>query len=195
MTERPDVKTLWRNQKPEDDAVTLAHIHTRAETFQKRIRRGVLIEYTASVFVVLVFGSYIWFFPGWMMKTGSALIILATLFVVWQMRRRVSAQSVPDAERLELIAFIRRELVRQRDARKSAWLWYIAPFLPGMVLMMMGRWFQTHASWRSLAWDHEVIIMASVFAVLVLVGIWLLQIWAAKGLQRKIDELDASVGM
>jgi Flp pilus assembly protein TadB len=192
MTERPDVKTLWRNQEPEDDTVTLAHIHERAATFQKRIRRGVLIEYVASVFVVLVFGSYIWFFPGWMMKTGSALVILATLFVVWQMRRRMSAQDVPDVQRLELIAFIRRELVRQRDARTSAWLWYIAPFLPGMALMMAGRWFQTHASWRSLARDHEIIILSSAVAMLVLVSIWLLQRWTAKRLQRKIDELDAS---
>ncbi len=192
MTERPDVKTLWRNQKPEDDAVTLAHIHARAETFEKRIRRGVLIEYVASVFVVLVFGFYIWLFPGWMMKTGSALVILATAFVVWQMRRRVSAQNVPDAERLELIAFIRSELVRQRDARTSAWLWYIAPFLPGMVLMIMGRWFQTHASWRSLAWDHDIILMSSAVVVLVLVGIWWLQVWSAKRLQQKIDELDAA---
>ena len=96
MTERTDVKTLWRNQKPEDDTVTLAHIHERAATFQKRIRRGVLIEYVASVFVVLVFGFYIWFFPGWMMKTGSALVILATLFVVWQMRRRMSASTIGD---------------------------------------------------------------------------------------------------
>jgi hypothetical protein len=194
MTGRPDVKTLWRNQKREDDAVTLAQIHESAETFEKRIRRGVLIEYLAAIFVVLVFGSYIWLFPGWMMKTGSALVILATLFVVWQMRRRMSAQNVPDAERLELIAFIRSELVRQRDARTSAWLWYITPFLPGMALMMMGRWFQTHASWRSLAWDYEIIVMASAVAVLVIGGIWLLQVWVAKRLQRKIDELDASAG-
>jgi hypothetical protein len=82
--------------------------------------------------------------------------------------------------------------VRQRDARKSAWLWYIAPCLPGMVLMMMGRWFQTHASWRSLAWDHEIILMSSGVVVLVLVGIWLLQMWSARRLQRKIDELDAT---
>jgi Flp pilus assembly protein TadB len=194
MTERPDLKTLWRNQKPEDDTVTLAQIHHSAAIFEKRIRRGVLIEYVASAFVVLVFGSYIWLFPGWMMKTGSALVILATLFVVWQMRRRMSAQDVPDAQKLELIAFIRSELVRQRDARTSAWLWYIAPFLPGMVLMMMGRWFQTHASWRSLAWDHEVIVMASAVAVIIIGSIWLLQMWVAKRLQRKIDELDASAG-
>jgi Flp pilus assembly protein TadB len=192
MTERSDVKTLWRNQKPEDHAVTLAQIHERAATFENRIRRGVLIEYVASVFVVIVFGFYIWLFPGWVMKTGSALVILATLFVIWQMRRRVSAQNVPEAQRLELIAFIRSELVRQRDARKSAWLWYIAPCLPGMVLMMMGRWFQTHASWRSLAWDHEIILMSSGVVVLVLVGIWLLQMWSARRLQRKIDELDAT---
>lgn len=194
MTGRPDVKTLWRNQKPEDNDVTLAQIHDRAATFEKRIRRGLLIEYAASVLVVLVFGFYIWLFPGWMMKTGSALIILATLFVVWQMRRRMAAQNVPDAQRLELIAFIRHELVRQRDARTSAWLWYIAPFLPGMALTILGRWFQTHASWRPLARDHEIIIMSAAVVVLVLAGIWLLQIWVARRLQRKIDELDASAG-
>ena len=192
MTERPDVKTLWRNQEREDNAVTLEHIHERASQFQKRIRRGLLIEYVASIFVVLIFGFYIWVFPGWMIKAGSALIILAAAFAICQMRRRMSAQNVPDAQRLELIAFHRRELVRQRDAWTSAWLWYIAPFLPGMVLMGMGRWFQFHASWRSLAWDHEIIILASAFAVLVLGSIWLLQMRAAKRLQKEIDALDAA---
>jgi hypothetical protein len=194
MTERPDVKTLWRNQKPEDDTVTLAAIHEKASLFRKRIRRAVLVEYIASGFVVLIFGFYIWIYPGWMMKTGSALIIAATFFMLWQLRRRMSAQDVPDAQRLELIAFHRRELVRMRDARSSAWLWYILPILPGMALMMAGRWFQFHASWRSLAWDHEIIVVCSVGIVLALGGIWLFQSSRAKHLQKEIDALDAAAG-
>lgn len=31
------------------------------------------------------------------------------------------------------------ELVRQRDALRSAWLWYIGPLLPGLALFLWGR--------------------------------------------------------
>ena len=91
---------------------------------------------------------------------------------------------------MDLVEFHRRQLVRQRDLMKSALLWSIAPFIPGVVLITLGRWFQFHAPWRSLAWDHEVIILAAVIMALGFGVIWLVNVLAATKLQRKIDELD-----
>ena len=193
MTTEPpanDIKRLWRNQKTESTAVTLENVHERAAKFQKSVRNRNLREYIVMPLLVLVFGWYMWVFPGWMMKTGSALSIAAVLFVAWQLYRRGTAQRVPEAPGMGLVEFHRRQLVRQRDLLKSALLWYIAPFIPGTVLITLGRWLQFHAPWRSLAWDHEVIILAAVIIALGFGIIWLLNVLAATKLQRKIDELD-----
>lgn len=184
-----DIKSLWRNQKTED-TVTLENIHRSAERFQRRIRMALLIEYAATALVVVIFGFYIWAFPGPMMKAGSALVIMGVLFAVWQLQRRMAAKRVPDLSGSGVVEFHKQELLKQRDAVKSAWLWYMLPVVPGMVLMMLGRWYQFHASWRSLAWDHEVIALCVVAIVLALVIIRLLQVVRAAKLQRKIDELE-----
>jgi hypothetical protein len=184
-----DVKSLWRNQKTED-TVTLENIHRTAERFRRRALRALWIEYGASAFVVAVFGFYIWALPGSMVKLGSALCIVGVIGVVWQMRKRMAVRRVPDLSGPGLVEFYRQELLRQRDAVKSAWLWYILPAIPGMALMMIGRWYQLHAPWRSLAWDHEVIGLCVVMILLTLGIIRLLQMLRVAKLQRKIDELE-----
>ncbi len=83
----------------------------------------------------------------------------------------------------------RQELIRQRDALRSVGLWYLAPFIPGMALVMMGRWFQSHAAHRALAFDHLLILLTSGLAVLVFLAIWLLNLYGAKRLQQRIDAL------
>ncbi len=77
----------------------------------------------------------------WMMQLGAALIILATAFVAWQMHRRTATGAVPEAGEA-LRDYHRQTLIRQRDALRSLGWWYMAPFAPGMALLMMGRWFQ-----------------------------------------------------
>jgi low affinity Fe/Cu permease len=184
-----DVKSLWRNQKTEQ-TVTLENIHQTAEKFQRRIRRALWIEYGASAFVIAVFGFYIWALPGSMVKVGSALCIVGVLGIVWNLRKRMAVRRVPDLSGPGLVEFHRQALLRQRDAVNSAWLWYILPAIPGMVLMMLGRWYQLHAPGRSLAWDHEVIALCAVVILLALGIIRLLQVLRVAKLQRKIDELE-----
>ncbi|MBU6298922.1 MAG: hypothetical protein KGJ79_07465 [Alphaproteobacteria bacterium] len=189
MAERPDIKTLWRNQKTED-TVTLENIHEKAGKFQRRIHNRNRREYIGVVIVVLVFGWYVWALPGWMTKAGSALAIVAALFVAWQLHRRAPARKVPDGSGMGLVDFHRRELVRQRDALRSIWLWYILPFMPGIMLMMLGRWFQFHAAGRPLDLDHLIIVLCTVIVALVFGIVWLLNVLGAARLQRKIDDLD-----
>ena len=184
-----DLKTLWRNQQPED-TVTLENIHDRAARFQRRISLGNAIEYVASVFVVAIFGWYCWVLPGWMTKLGTALVIAAMPFILWQLHRRGGAHRLPDASALGLIDFHRRELERRRDALRTAWLWYILPVIPGIVLMMLGRWYQFHVPGRPIALDHLVIILGAIIALLILAVVRLVQVLGAAKLQKKIDEID-----
>src|SRR5215472_8507582 len=154
-----DLKSLWRNQPTEDRPVTLDNIRKNAETFQAQIRRRNLREIVAAVVVLLVFGWYTWIFPGWMIKTGSVLAMVGTLWIVWQLRRRAAAATLPENSGIALVDFHRQELVRQRDAAKSVAWWYIAPVVPGVVMITLGRYFQLHAPGRTLAWDHQIVIL------------------------------------
>ena len=56
-------------------------------------------------------------------------------------------------------------LIRQRDAIASVGVWYLAPFAPGMTLLLLGRWFQSHATHRSLGTDHLIIALVAVLAI------------------------------
>jgi hypothetical protein len=166
--------------------MTLAAIHQKAQSFEARIKRRNTIEYAASALVILGFLPAVLHRGSWMMQAGGALTIAATAFIVWQLHRRASARSIPEAG---LADFYRAELARQRDAARSVGAWYLAPFVPGMALLLAGRWFQSHSTRWSLAADHFIIGLVAVIAALVFLVIWLRNQRGADRLQRQIDEL------
>jgi uncharacterized membrane protein YecN with MAPEG domain len=191
MSGSHDAKTIWQNQETEGTTVTLQDIRRRAAKFQKRIRNRNLREYIASAVVIAAFAFVAWNMTGWMIKLGGVLTVAATIFTVWQLHRRGRAQAVPDgATAAGLLAFHREELVRQRETVRTVWLWYLLPFLPGMALLMLGRYLQVHAPGRSIAADHMVIVFTSIIMALVFVIILLLNLWGAARLQNRIHELD-----
>lgn len=190
-----DLKSLWRDQPTEDRPMTLDNIRKNAEAFQTRIRRRNLRELVAAGVVLLIFGFYTWVLPGWMIKTGSVLAMVGTLLIVWQLRRRASAAVLTESSGMTLLEFHRQELVRQRDAAKSVAWWYIAPVIPGATMISLGRYFQFHAPGRTLAWDHQIVILCSAIVALTFAIIWLLNAWAAERLQRRIDKLDKLRGL
>lgn len=186
-----NAKTIWQSQKTEGIIVTLEDIRGRAAKFQRRIRNRNAREYVASAVVIAVFGFYAWHLPGWMMKLGSELIIAAMIFTVWQLYRRGRAQAMPDGATVAgLVAFHRQQLVRERETVRTVWLWYLLPFVPGLVLMLLGRYFQFHAPGRAIAVDHLVIVLGAIIMVLILIIILLLNMWGAARLQNRIHELD-----
>jgi hypothetical protein len=185
----PDPKHIWRNQKTED-VVTIEDVRARADKLQRRVGNRNMREYAAGILVIAVFGWYAWTLHGWMIKAGSALCIAAAVFVMWQLHRRASASLPGDQSATKFAEYYRGELARQRDALKSVWSWYLLPFVPGVALLLLGRYVQSHAPMRSLAWDHEVIILVGVIVALVFVAVGLLNSLGAARLQRQIDELD-----
>jgi hypothetical protein len=183
-----DPQTLWQNQAQEHVPMSLAEIHQKARTFQTRIRWRNGREYIASIVVILGFSPVLLHRDSWMMQLGAALVIAATVFVAWWMHRQASAKAVPEAGEA-LRDFHRQELIRQRDALRSVGLWCLAPFAPGMILVMAGRWFQSHAANRPIALDHLGILLASGIAAVVFGAIWWLNQRGADRLQKQIDQL------
>lgn len=184
-----DLQTLWKAQPTEHAPMSLADIHQAALTFERKVRRRNLIEYVATALVVLAFMSVLFKSASWMMQAGAALVIVAALWVARHMHKTASARAAPEAD-AAIFDFHRQELIRQRDALRSVGRWYLGPFVPGMVLMMAGRWFQAHAPGRSVEVDHLFILAGSAIVVLIFTGVWALNQWGARRLQQRIDDLD-----
>lgn len=181
-----DIKKLWKKQPTETSKLTVAQLHRRAKNFQRKIKIRNSIEYIAGLIVIFAFARYIVIFPYVVVQLGSAMSILATLFVLYQLHRRGSARWLPtESYGRPYIEFMHAQLSRQRDALNSVWLWYLAPFLPGMVVFRWGV--ETEAALSAhfaTGWLANIAIGAVFF------GIAVLNRFSAKGLQKKIDELD-----
>jgi len=181
-----DIKTLWRNQQTEYAPMPLDEIRKRAGQFHSRVCWRNIREYAASAFLVCIFGFYIWLFPAPLMRLGSALIIVALLYVAWQLHRRGAAMALPaEASASAWTDYYRRELVRQRDALQSIWKWYLGPMVPGLVVFLLGAALQTPPA----AHKQEWISITITFGIVVFGGVWALNAWGVRKLQRKIDEL------
>ncbi|MBZ5695232.1 MAG: hypothetical protein LAN36_07710 [Acidobacteriia bacterium] len=185
-----DMRDVWQNQKAEGVQISLEEIRRRAGKFYKQVSRRNLREYIAVVFVVLAFGFYIFHFHSVVVRLGSSLVIVGTLYVAYQLHRRGSARALPEDCGFECcLDFHRRELERQRDALRSIWSWYLGPLVPGLAVLIIGGEFAKPPGiphhWLGFA-------VSVTFCTLVFVGIGGLNRWAARRLQRQIDDLKAA---
>jgi hypothetical protein len=187
MPSDPDVndpRNLWQNQEQAEDekmTITIDEIRRRAGRLERRIRWRNLRECGAGAVVIAFFSVQLWRGHGWRL-TPALLLIAGTLYVMFQLHRRGAARSLPaDAGLSASLDFHLRELERQRDALQTVWLWYLLPFVPGFL-----------AAFVVTAIDRGInarIIISGVVGVLLLVGIWRLNEWAARKLDLKIQEL------
>ncbi|MDR7333141.1 hypothetical protein [Roseateles asaccharophilus] len=180
-TAEDGARNLWRGQDlPALQPLQSQALAEQAEKLQGIVSRRNRRETLVAALLAPTFLFFAWFFPHWLTKLGALLIVAGGGFTQWQMRRRASARPLPEAWAGSLLAFHREELVRQRDALRSVWLWYVAPSVPGMALFLCGRQIE-NGFWQP--WIF-------VFVAAVLGGVVLLNLHGARRLQRRIDKLD-----
>lgn len=191
MSDRDPLQQLWMQQVQDPFTMSLADVQTHAQRFQSRIRNRNMIEYLAAGFVIAFFGWMIAIVPEPIVQIGAGLIILGALFVCWKLYQlgRAATRSEMDAAAQSWVAFHRAELVRQHQALRTVWSWYLAPFVPGMLVFMAGVSF-TPANPAPFPERLGVFLaglglMAAVFAVIAL-----LNAVAAKRLNAEIAALD-----
>jgi hypothetical protein len=171
-----DPKGLWQQQPLENAGVALEDLHRRAGKFETRIRRRNLREYAGAAVVMAAFSFYIYKFPDWVIRLGSAMVLAGTIYVVMQLYRRSTPASLPaDFGMVASVEFYRRELVRQRDLLRSVFSWYLGPLLPGLLVFTKGK-------------PVTIAINAIVFGL-----VWWANQKAADRLTRQIEELDRSL--
>lgn len=137
MPDRDPLHTLWTHQPTEPFTMSLAEIHTRATRFQSKVRGRNITEYAAALLVIGVFCWIGFLIPEPVVKAGAALIVTGALYVCWKLHTLAGASAKSELDAAASVAdFHRTELVRQRTALATVWKWYLAPFVPGMLVFI-----------------------------------------------------------
>jgi hypothetical protein len=159
----------------------------RLGTFERAIERRNRREMAAGLLAMTVFAFYAWLFDSVLVRLGCALVIAGMAFVLWQLQRRAAgARLPPERWGAPCGDFYRGELVRQRDALRSAWAWYVLPMIPGTVVFFGGI-AQSFPEARV-----TVTLTAALPATMLLV----IMIWnrrVAKRIGERIDALDCEL--
>ena len=180
-----ELKSLWKSQPLDVETVSLDAIRSVANGFHAAILRRTRQEESACYLVMLIFGVFAWFQETTMMRTGCVLIILGTLVMLYQLRKRAAIRALPTQYVASTyVDYFRAELVRQRDALRAIWLWYIAPAVPGVAVLV---WGMAEKDLSGFPW----LPMLALFVVPFGVVVWM-NLKVAHEMQQKIDELDAS---
>lgn len=188
MTEHDPLRDLWASDQGEKYTMSISDLSARSDHFQSRIKRRNLIEYLAAILVVGVFGWMAIIVPVLSIKIGAVMIALAAIYVSWQLNR-VASVSDTTAPADTLVNAHRRDLMRQRDALKSVWRWYLLPFVPGMLVFVLGTSIETGESLPIWAVFTTSLVSLS-FVGAVFAGVWAMNAYAARKLDQEIEALN-----
>lgn len=185
MSVEDDLKSAWRAQPAALAAGHPPELQQQVLAADALIRRRNRRELLAAAATIPVFCFYGWLFPSWASKLGSALVVLGSLWVMWQLHLRGAALPLPAELGEQALPFQRAQLVRQRDALHGVWRWYLLPLLPGLLLFGAGM------RNEYTGWALPLLLDGMVLCVFA----WIhgRNRRAAAGLQAEIDALDALV--
>ena len=166
----------WRTTGPLAP-LSLDTLSDHARLFQKVIWWRNARESLAAVVVLLLNTRDLWRADSQLARTGNALLIAGMLFIIWFLHFRAGSRAVPGhAEAKDVLRFHQREIARQRDILRAVPLWYLLPFVPGMVAIAANKWETSSAAGALVG----VPVIIGVFAL-----VWRLNVWAARGLDRR----------
>ena len=200
MTQKPDgddprrPNAIWKEQAMHAQTFTPHMLARRAQGLDAHIRRRNLFEYMAAGAVIvfclaiaaLLVASGIETTADAISLAGILTLAAGSAIVAWQMHARTGAPRASSGDRATL-ASMRAELVRQRDALRRVWLWYLLPFAPGLFLIYGADLFRPGAN---------LMLGSVLFAgtlVLVVFICWL-NLVAAKRMDAEIEKLDDELG-
>lgn len=193
-----NLRSVWQGQTTEAIQLAPEMLDRKLRRLQRGISRRNVREYCAVVFVVAAFAYYEWKFPTILLRIGSGLVIGGALFTAYELHRRASARQAPvDMARNTCLDYYISELVRQRDALRAVWVWYLLPFVPGLCVFLFGLTRFTVAGAQSafhpISRQVAAVFFAgcAAFVGLVFFAVFKINQWAATKLQSQIDELVA----
>ena len=191
MTNDP-AKQAWLASVEIAGTPPLEDVRKGADRLYRVVKWRNRIEYVACAIAVTVFTYKLPTAPTILHTVGLALIIAAFVYMPWQLHRRASAVSPDTAGTMPIYAFLRAQLVRQRDAFRSIVGWYILPWLPGLALLFAGNGLdpEIEAAGPPI-WARWLVL----FGIAAFIGFyWWIHQRAARKIQKRIDEIDVLTG-
>lgn len=183
-----ELRSEWQRQEPAMNITTkdvsVETIAAKAHSFQRRIRLRNLREYVAAAIVVVAFGVRACVEHSLLLRLGCVAIVLAALRITWTLRTRGRSVRIDElaVDTAQYAAMHRKELERQRDLLRGVVRWYLAPMVPGFVLLLVGQALATPAALPAVA-------VTAVVVVIVLVVVAWMNARGARKLQTEIDAL------
>ncbi len=171
----------WLTHRP-PAPLSLETLPDHARLFQRGIWWRNARESMAAVVVVIVNARDLWQAENELLWTGHLLLIIGVLFIMGFLYFHAGSRTVPgQVDARTMLQFHRREVARQRDIIRAVPLWYLLPFMPGMAVMAVSRW-------QSAAGPA---LLGGLIVLGIFVLVWRLNVWAARWLDRKLQEVDA----
>ena len=117
---------------------TLDALMTEVRMYEQMSARARRIEALVGVVVAAFFILPLVSSPNWFLRIGWALLsaygLYVAAFVSWK-RARLMPEGLGFGESLRTIV---AELIRQHGWLRTMWLWYVLPFSPGVVFVIVG---------------------------------------------------------
>jgi uncharacterized membrane protein YfcA len=179
---------VWQAQAIDAPRISLAYVRHRASSLQRRTRLRNALEYGVGVFAFVLFGyiAYQHFPTRPLMLASSVCLALWSLYYMYRWHGLAAAQATPaEAGVLDTLRYQRRQLERQRDARRGSWRWWGLPALPGFALTMASMIVEQDP----VPWNVIGIVTAVCFVGTAITVVWLEH--EARRFQREIEALDS----
>lgn len=186
MSDLDRMRALWANQPKESFTMSIADIYARASSLQRTVKQRNFREYAVGAVLVVFFSVAAYFARTPLSAFACALTAAGVAFVMWRMHAvgRAANESELAAAGENWAAFYRKELVRQRDALKRIWSWYLGPLVPGMFVYWLSVGVRGDL-WSWITAAGGLALTAVVFGVIARANKN-----AAEEMQAEIDALD-----
>ena len=179
----------WCEAAPDATFSAPAECARRLSKFESRIRIRNAIEYAAGVMVCFLFGgSAIAAMDGGEVWLAASLvsIVIGTCFVLWNLHRRGS--NLERRPEDPCVRHLDRQYRHQRDALRNVPQWYIAPLIPGVLMLyfVVAAKVASKVGWGPalLGIAEPAAITFGIFSLVAIVN-W----WGAKRLELQIEKL------
>ena len=188
MIETNKAQAIWQSQPVEGIPMSAEMIRNRAGKFERKVFWRNVREYVSSALATVMFVFFFVKTDRILPRIAYVLFVTGIVWVVIQLRRKGTPKNLPSSLGTSpSLTFFRSEMERQRDLVKTVLTWYLAPMVPGFLVLTLDIALRMPfpASLGSIA------LMDGGVAVLFFV-VWKLNARAAQCLQRTIDELRAA---
>ena len=185
-------RSVWQGQAVQGRQFSTEEITTMSERFNSLIQRRNRREYVGGALGIAGSAWFAWHGKDLGTRAGFALLILGTLYVGWQLARRGTPRPEPaDAAAQSCLVYHRTELEQQYELLRSVWSWYLAPLVPGFVVLYASRaWLAAQRGPGALL----AVALGACVTGLVFWGVLWLNRRGASKLRAELRALDAAQG-